>query len=1177
MALRLSDYSSSLSVIGGANDRDIQVASLDNFPDLQPGDTARVSIEHADTHEVIRRVVTGASSAGGVHTLRLTQPLGAIFPTGSLVELRDDAQTLIELAQQEGGIPDPGDLDSLAGVLEDADELPAWDRSEDDAVSKISVGAFNAKTYENIEDAARKDMPRATLPPERLAAGGNADEVLKRTATGTQWAPETGGGGGVGLNTQQVDNRVRSANNAASETERGNVELATATEMSAGDSDTVPTAERVKDYVDARPSGVLPAQVENFAKVGNSAQVPLAKQALPTVELQGAQVQRLSDELPILDDSEATDAGKQKKIAVSELQSVVTETWAQPGTSDQIPTARLPAQALQSGGTGGLNQAAVDARVVSSDNAATDAKRGNVELASPAEITAGSTARVVTAAQLKAVRDIIPSLRTAAQVRDLLYTLSGANRLDAARLQNRPLTQTEVNGLITAATANYQDATEVVTLIHAALATWAGRTATETIPNAKLSTKLREIIDSFEGGGYESAGAVTNPRATPWTIQDIDTAGYQVTREISPRLTNNYVGLRIPLAEKAMVGLFRLIVTDNIAEGYHTAYPGGGWTHVEDDSQYAYYQQQVTDIPLADYIGVQKQTPFRLRPDRIEQAGGGVQILRHGPATGRQIPSTSSNYRTNFVAIPGLDLDDVASGQIGFRVQYAISGESNTALGFDALGDKDYSESDIVFPEEIAALGVYSQSATVIDGVEADVAPVVIGSATQGEIKLFFVRNAANEVSPIWSWEGQAGSNNFTLGIPDFTVDIIQSAGSGTGGATTLPGLTDVPPYPTTGTNWILQYTRSTQTNAWIATPSGGGGSLTAGSVGTTELADASVTSAKIATGAVTSAKIGNLQVGRAKITASAVDTTQLNNDAVTSAKLATDAVTSAKIAGSAVTQAKIAADAVGASQIVAGGVGSTELANNAVTEAKVSAGAISVAKLAQVVSNRLVSTGGATNQVLTKLATGFGWRNAPAGGGGTPGYTVPALYHIGLVAASGGMSYSSGPVPPARAAVNGVNRKYVQPSSGGVVENDWSLVSLTPNATAVEGVTIASNQIRFAQARRCRIVGNVETTLDSSGGASRLYVAFHLVKVGTPNEVMRYSACSNYHKMTSPDETAQPTLTQGPRALDVHIDMEIDANANDAYMLEWRAYLQTGGRAEIISAMSGLVMRFYN
>ena len=189
--------------------------------------------------------------------------------------------------------------------------------------------------------------------------------------------------------------------------------------------------------------------------------------------------------------------------------------------------------------------------------------------------------------------------------------------------------------------------------------------------------------------------------------------------------------------------------------------------------------------------------------------------------------------------------------------------------------------------------------------------------------------------------------------------------------------------------------------------------------------------------------------------------------------------------------------------------------------------------------------------------------------------FAVPALYVIGLTEPSGGTAYAEG--PPLVNPVNGVNRKFVQPQNAMVVQNDWSTVDLIANANAVMGITVnAANEIVFAQARRVTLTGSMESTLDGSGGAARLYQFFRLSKVGSPNTVEHQTVCSSYSKVTHPDSSVQAALTQGPRHEDTHISMDIDADAGDRYVLEWKSYIQTGGQTDLVPGMSGLRMRIW-
>lgn len=85
------------------------------------------------------------------------------------------------------------------------------------------------------------------------------------------------------------------------------------------------------------------------------------------------------------------------------------------------------------------------------------------------------------------------------------------------------------------------------------------------------------------------------------------------------------------------------------------------------------------------------------------------------------------------------------------------------------------------------------------------------------------------------------------------------------------------------------------------------GGSVAAGAIGTTELADDGVTSAKIADDAVDTPQIADDAIENAQIANLAVDTPQLAAAAVETAKVANSAITTAKIANDAVTIAKMA------------------------------------------------------------------------------------------------------------------------------------------------------------------------------------------------------------------------------------------------------------------------------
>ena len=219
----------------------------------------------------------------------------------------------------------------------------------------------------------------------------------------------------------------------------------------------------------------------------------------------------------------------------------------------------------------------------------------------------------------------------------------------------------------------------------------------------------------------------------------------------------------------------------------------------------------------------------------------------------------------------------------------------------------------------------------------------------------------------------------------------------------------------------------------------------------------------------------------------------------------------------------------------------------------------------------------GSTGKPLVGAGDSIVFGEFPTGGGGTPAFNIPDLYVIRLTAYSGGQSYSAGPTPPARAAQNGINRKYVQPSSGGLVENDWSQISLIANNVATHGVTIANNRITFANATKIYVAGVIETECDDGGGAGRAYQYFRCVKIGTQNEPVLQSQTESYNKTTSYDETAQATLQQGPRYQLSLINFMLDVSAGDVYEFQWKAYIQTSGETRIVEADSVIDIRFFS
>jgi hypothetical protein len=90
-----------------------------------------------------------------------------------------------------------------------------------------------------------------------------------------------------------------------------------------------------------------------------------------------------------------------------------------------------------------------------------------------------------------------------------------------------------------------------------------------------------------------------------------------------------------------------------------------------------------------------------------------------------------------------------------------------------------------------------------------------------------------------------------------------------------------------------------------------------------------------------TSVVAGGWAVYDFAVSAGSVGTSNLADSAVTTAKLATDAVTTVKVTDANITAAKLAADAVTTAKVLDANITTAKLADGAVTNAKVAAGAI--------------------------------------------------------------------------------------------------------------------------------------------------------------------------------------------------------------------------------------------
>ena len=497
-----------------------------------------------------------------------------------------------------------------------------------------------------------------------------------------------------------------------------------------------------------------------------------------------------------------------------------------------------------------------------------------------------------------------------------------------------------------------------------------------------MQIKPEEVVNAFEGDAWSPTGGVTVIRATAYTASDIVSQSFQESRTQGPHLTNQYVGIRIPIAAKDNLENLRVYIGENDGEDYHTLYPGTGWTHLIDSPGNAYYVQEITDHPAGDWFGVQAFTPLRL--DDASAAASVDAALTAGAGLDKASDDTSV---TLSVADEGIATAKLADASVT-TAKLAANAVATSQIGDDQITQAKMAPNSVGASElaDNAVDAFAVQNGAITNSKLAPSAVTTSKMATEATQRLVpsggttgqvLKKTSNNDYAFGWGTDetgtggggGQtaqqvrdaiaAYGNAFTAadeakldGIEtgataDQTGDDIRNALENLSGASKLPGtaIEDA----SLGTEQLVD---DAVTQAKIGP----------GAVGTTELAANAVTTAKIASQTILGSRMGSNSVGSRVIADGAVTAGKIGNLAVVEGKIGDGAVTSAKIGNGAVTEGKLGALAV--------------------TAAKISGGAVTLAKAAADLVARLVPTGGSANQVLTRTgAAGFGWADAAAGG----------------------------------------------------------------------------------------------------------------------------------------------------------------------------------------------------
>ena len=143
------------------------------------------------------------------------------------------------------------------------------------------------------------------------------------------------------------------------------------------------------------------------------------------------------------------------------------------------------------------------------------------------------------------------------------------------------------------------------------------------IPISKLPDKLQEIDEAITGDGWDqdqTNGQVSSATAASQGSTIPTTLTYdKSTYEQSPRVTNYYVQVRVLVAQKTELANWRISLeeTDQPRQNF----VGTAWTHIGDQAGWAYYEQQIADLPVGVHVNIETFDPLSLDTGKIELLG----------------------------------------------------------------------------------------------------------------------------------------------------------------------------------------------------------------------------------------------------------------------------------------------------------------------------------------------------------------------------------------------------------------------------------------------------------------------------------------------------------------------------------------------------------------------------
>ena len=261
--------------------------------------------------------------------------------------------------------------------------------------------------------------------------------------------------------------------------------------------------------------------------------------------------------------------------------------------------------------------------------------------------------------------------------------------------------------------------------------------------------KALDFDRAVSGDGWVDDGGVSAPQqAAPTAFGSLV---FQPRRpDISPRVTNYYVAIRVPLDQKDNLANWRLGVFPADPATAPTIYPASGWTHVEDDPAYALYYQQVADIPVGNGIAAQQLDPLIMNRSEVRFDRESHEIF-NATFTLEWAGAAQEEARPDFA--PAVDLDMYGASVIELFQTVEFTERASNAVGFAPHSDTTVPNPDTSITRDTRqparrVLASTPYAAGVKNGVELWTAEVYEGTGDLGQMTMLLDRDAQNVCRP---------------------------------------------------------------------------------------------------------------------------------------------------------------------------------------------------------------------------------------------------------------------------------------------------------------------------------------------------------------------------------------------------------------------------------------------